>query len=46
MSKRIVVSDRDYEKIIKIMEREKIDSIKNTITYLLNQEELLNYKRA
>ena len=45
MSKRIVVSDRDYELIKEIMERENIDTIKATISYLINQDDMLNYKK-
>jgi hypothetical protein len=45
MSKRIVVSDRDYELIKEIMGRENIDSIKATISYLINEDDMLNYKK-
>lgn len=45
MSKSIEVSDRDYNLIKKIMEREGIDSIEKTISYLINQDDLLNYRK-
>ncbi len=45
MSKRIVVSDRDYKLLIEIKKREGIDTIKETISYLINQDDLICYKK-
>lgn len=45
MSKRVVVSERDYELIKEIQKREGIDTIKETISFLINQDSLLNYKK-
>jgi hypothetical protein len=44
MSKRIVISDRDYKKIKEIMAREETGSIKETISYLINVDEMSSYK--
>jgi hypothetical protein len=45
MSKSIEISDKDYQLILEIMEREGIDSIEKAISYLINQDDLLNYKK-
>lgn len=39
MSERIVVSDKDYAWIRAIQKREQLDTIKETISYLLDMED-------
>lgn len=45
MSKTIEVSEKDYELIKAIKDREGIQTIEATISYLLNLDDLLNYKK-